>query len=278
MHTRLPKHFVLEERLERYADAIETNPRGLRGRWSEACHVLEPGRGLGRYREVRLDLGCGKGVSTVEAARREPDVLFVGVDYEPLCIAYAAQHACQSGLHNVVFVPGKGSDVPEFFQEGELSAVWLNFPTPFPRTRRAKLRLTYLDRLMDYRHVLAPGGVVRLKTDSQPLRDFTLTQLDLAGYKVLWQTDDCRAMFPDEPVSGYEERLCAQGASVYAVCATPGPEPAHVEQTAKLSLVDYLPADLNAMSYVPHGMERTVTNIRNLEAKGRSRDAAIHMH
>lgn len=278
MHTRLPKHFVLEERLERYANAIETNPRDLRGHWSEACHVIDPAHPHATYREVRLDLGCGKGVSTVEAARREPDVLFVGVDYEPLCIAYAAQHACESGLHNVVFVPGKGSDVPEFFSPGELAAIWLNFPTPFPRRRKATERLTYLDRLMDYRHVLAPGGVVRLKTDSQPLRDFTLTQLDLAGYEVLWTTDDCRSMLPDEPVSGYEARLTAQGASVYAVCATPGPEPEHVEQTAKLSLVDYLPDDLSAMTYVPHGMERTVTNIRNLEAKGRSRDAAIHLH
>lgn len=29
VHVRTPKNFVLEERLERYADAIETNPRGL---------------------------------------------------------------------------------------------------------------------------------------------------------------------------------------------------------------------------------------------------------
>lgn len=282
MHTRLPKHFVLEERLERYADGLETSPRSYRGRWAEACHVLEPGRNpsnpLPRYREVRLDLGCGKGVSTVEAARREPDVLFVGVDYEPLCMAYAAQHACESGLHNVVFVPGKGSDVPAFFAEGELATIYLNFPTPFPRAKKAPERLTYLDRLMDYRRVLAPGAPVQLKTDSQPLRDFTLTQLKLAGYEVLWSTDDCRALLPDDPISAYEARLTAQGATVYGVCATPGPAPQHVEQTAKLGLVDYLPEDLASMSYVPHGMERTITNIRNLEAKGRSRDEAIHLH
>lgn len=294
MHTRVPKHFVLEERLERYADAIETSPRSYRGRWAEACHPLEPGlkpgqpaeqgTGLGagqalpRYREVRLDLGCGKGVSTVEMARREPDVLFVGVDYEPLCLAYAAQHACESGLPNVVFVPGKGSDVPQLFGPGELAGIYLNFPTPFPRAKKAKERLVYLDRLMDYRQVLARGAAVLLKTDSQPLRDFTLTQLSLAGYRVLWSTDDCRALRPDDPVSGYEARLTAQGATVYAVCATPGPAPAHVEQTAKLSLVDFLPDDLVHMGYVPHGMERTVTNIRNLEAKGRSRDEAIHLH
>lgn len=29
VHVRTPKNFVLEERLERYADAIETNPEAL---------------------------------------------------------------------------------------------------------------------------------------------------------------------------------------------------------------------------------------------------------
>ena len=77
-------------------------------------------------------------------------------------------------------------------------------------------------------------------------------------------------------MSAYEERLCAKGATVFGLCAKPGPEPAHVVQTAPLSLVDYLPDDLSTMGYVPHGMERTVTNLRNLEAKGRPRTDARH--
>lgn len=274
MHTRVPKHFVLEERLERYADALEPSPRQWRGMWAEACHPLDPADPGARFAEVRLDMGCGKGVFTVEAAKREPDVLFVGVDYEPLCLAYAAQRAVEAGIKNAIFVPARGDEVKELFAPGELGLIYLNFPTPFPRSKRAPLRLTYLDRLMDYREVLAPGGAVQLKTDSQPLRDFTLTQLDIAGYKVLWSTDDCREVLPDDPVTGYEARLTAQGASVYGIRAVPGPRPEHVEQTAKLSLVDYLPQDLTTMAYIPHGMERTVTNIRNLEAKGKDRDLA----
>ena len=89
MHARLPKHFVLEERLERYRDAIEPDPYHWRGHWTSACAPA----GATPFREVRLDLGCGKGSFTVEAARREPDVLFVGMDSEPVCIAYAAQRA-----------------------------------------------------------------------------------------------------------------------------------------------------------------------------------------
>ena len=274
MHTRVPKHFVLEERLERYADALEPAPRQWRGLWAEACHPLDPAHPGQNYREVRLDMGCGKGTFTVEAARREPDVLFVGIDYEPLCLAYAAQRAIEAGTKNVIFVPARGDEVSELFAPGELALVYLNFPTPFPRSKRASLRLTHLDRLMDYRKVLAPGGAVQLKTDSQPLRDFTLTQLQIAGYRVVWSTDDCRTGLPDDPVTGYEARLTAKGASVFGIRAVPGPVPEHVVQTAKLSLVDYLPQDLSTMGYIPHGMERTVTNLRNLEAKGKERDLA----
>ena len=35
MHARTPKHFVLEERLERYADFIEPAPQDYAGRWAE---------------------------------------------------------------------------------------------------------------------------------------------------------------------------------------------------------------------------------------------------
>ena len=131
MHARLPRNFVLEERLERYARAIELAPQDWRGRWAAACAPLD----AAPYREVRLDLGCGKGAFAVESARREPDVLFVAMDSEPICVAYAAQRVCESGLPNVIVVPGTGMRVREFFSPGELSCIYLNFPTPFPRKR-----------------------------------------------------------------------------------------------------------------------------------------------
>ena len=41
LHARLPKNFVLEERLERYADSIEASPERWAGQWAEACHPLD---------------------------------------------------------------------------------------------------------------------------------------------------------------------------------------------------------------------------------------------
>ena len=273
LHARLPKNFVLEERLERYADSIEASPERWAGQWAEACHPLDAARDRTSFDEVRLDMGCGKGAFTVEAAAAEKSVLFVGIDFEPICIAYAAQKAEESGLDNVIFSPGVADKVTTYFAEGELSRIYLNFPTPFPRKKEAAQRLTHLDNLLRYRKILAPGATVLLKTDSYPLWGFSRTQFELAGYDIVWESDDARAERPNDPVSWYEERLSAQGASVYAIEATPAREPKRsadgtVEQTASLSLIDYLPEDLSTMTYVPHGMQGTVTNLRNLERKG----------
>lgn len=297
MHARLPRNFVLEERLERYADAIELEPWRYAGRWAHACWPVgrcanagDMGKSVGydakkrtgggngsasqemaEFAEVRLDLGCGKGAFVVEAARREPEVLFVAMDAEPLCIAYAAQHVMEAGLHNVVVVPGRGSLVSRAFGAKEVSCIHLNFPTPYPRKKDAGKRLVALERLAEYANVLAPGGTVRLRTDSQPLRDFALTQLRIAGYTVVWSSNDERHDRPNEPTSEYEERLAAQGATVYGLWATPDKRPAHMEQTASLSLVDYFPSDLFEGGYVPHGMGGAVTNLRNRRKHDRAR-------
>ena len=162
-------------------------------------------------------------------------------------------------------------DLSTVFAVGELSALLMNFPTPFPKKKKAHLRLTYLDRLMGYRPLLGPGAGIRLRTDSQPLRDFTLTQLELAGYEVTWRSEDVRSEFPDEPWSAYERKLTEQGACAFGIAACPGPAPKHVEQTAPLSLVSYLPDDLDQLDYVPHGMQGCVENLRNRNARERAR-------
>lgn len=204
------------------------------------------------YQHVVLDLGCGKGEYTVECAAARPDTLFVGIDVDGVCVVRCAERAIAQGVTNAVFAFNEEDrDLSDFFAEGELSAILLNFPTPFPKKKKAPLRLTYLDRLMAYRPLLAKGAPLRLRTDSMPMHAFSLTQLELAGYELLWDTDDVRSLFPEEPWSGYEQKLVAQGASVYRFAAVAGPEPEAVQQTAPLSLVSYLPMILRVWNMFP---------------------------
>lgn len=301
-HIRTPKNFVLEERIERYAAAIERHPESLAGRWAEACF---PGIGasatgaidtsaarsvevdravssaspavLPRFARVHLDLGCGKGTFIVKSAQADPQTLFIGMDIEPICVAYAAQAICEQDIGNAVLVPRGAQALGRIFAPSELDAITLNFPTPHPRAHDATRRLTSVDHLLAYRRVLAQEATVTLRTDSQPLRDFSLTQFQAAGYRVLWSSDDVRAEHPHVPVTEYEQRLAERGAMVHGICATPGPEPSAASiaagRAAEQSLMRYLPDDLDSLAYVPLGMEAAVTNFRNRRRRERERRA-----
>lgn len=294
--SRLHKGFSFANRFRECSDWICCDGAAWAGRWA----AWAPGGAVRNqlFSHVVLDLGCGKGEYTVACAKLRPDVLFVGFDVDAVCTLRAAEAAAAAGVDNAVFlmdgVPSfeehpeqahasrasvrKGArsgapaevDLSNVFAVGELSALLMNFPTPFPKKKKAHLRLTYLDRLMGYRSLLGRGAGIRLRTDSQPLRDFTLTQLELAGYEVTWRSEDVRAEFPDEPWSAYERKLTEQGACAFGIAACPGPAPEHVEQTAPLSLVSYLPDNLDQLEYVPHGMQGCVENLRNRNARERA--------
>ena len=295
--SRLHKGFSFSKRFQACSAWICCDGAAWAGRWA----AWAPGGAVRdqAFSHVVLDLGCGKGEYTVACAKMRPDVLFVGFDVDALCTLRAAEAAAAEGVDNAVFlmdgVPAfdehpeqahasrasagervrSGApaeiDLSTVFAAGELSALLMNFPTPFPKKKKAHLRLTYLDRLMTYRPLLGQGAGIRLRTDSQPLRDFTLTQLELAGYEVAWRSDDVRAEFPSEPWSAYERKLTEQGACAFGIFACPGPAPERVEQTAPLSLVSYLPDNLDQLDYVPHGMQGCVENLRNRNARERAR-------
>ena len=279
--SRLPKGFSLEERLAACASNVESHPKDRAGKWR--CWAPLGERRGDSYAAVVLDLGCGKGEYTVGLAKMFPNINFVGVDIKgarmwtgatqaiAVCVMRAAERAIAQGVSNAVFVLHDDSDLSETFGEGELSAMLLNFPTPFPKKKKAHYRLTHFERLMSYRPLLAPGAFVRLRTDSMPLRDFSLAQLKIAGYDVQWNTDDVRGMFPNEPWSGYEHKLVAQGAPVCGFAAVPGPAPENPQQTAPLSLVSYLPEDIEDLAYVPHGMQGCVENMKGRRANRRAK-------
>ncbi|MBS5451341.1 MAG: tRNA (guanosine(46)-N7)-methyltransferase TrmB [Coriobacteriia bacterium] len=271
MRARRPKN--LEKRFEWYAPVIEATPLERASTWAQTW--------CPEAREVRLDLGCGKGSYTLRAAQAEPDVLFVGMDCDAICVSMAAKKALEAGVGNVVFTRANADDLARIFAPGELGGISLNYSSPFPPAKYASKRLTHVERLMVYRELLCPGARVSFKTDSAPLYEFSRIQFGLAGYDVLWETTDLYG----EGTSGldsqlaaacrisseYEERLTAEGAKVHALVAALGPRPEAWTQTAELSLAAYLPEDLDSLTYIPAGMEDTVRNLRNRQANLRAK-------
>lgn len=297
-HIRTPKNFILEERLARYGMAIEEQPEHLRGRWLEACsswlgaskneataqakhEQTENTPQSHVFDTVRLDLGCGKGAYLVSRAATEPSTLWLGMDVEPICVAYAAQHIVETNLTNAILLPRGAETITGLFAPGELTSITMNFPTPFPRKRDAHRRIINVDHLLMYRQALAEGGTIVFRTDSEPLYRFAITQVEAAGFSFLWTSTDVRAEHGSYPITEYEERLTERGATVFGYCAvmvgtsTDKPKLSDVilARAVEQSLMQYLPDDLEQLSYVPLGMEAAVFNARNRKRNAAERAA-----
>ena len=117
--SRVGKDFNLEERMAACAAAIESDPATWKGQWRFWTCAGEKRRAE-PYRKVVLDLGCGKGEYTVACAKQNPDVLFVGLDIEPICVMRAAEAALGEGVSNAVFVYGDDPDLTELFAAEEV--------------------------------------------------------------------------------------------------------------------------------------------------------------
>ena len=255
MHVRPLKN--LDERFDWYAQAIADDPTALKGRWASSY--------LPQARQVHLDLGCGKGMFTLEAARNNPDILFIGMDLERRCIALAAEAACKAELPNLIFALGDASLLGSYFAPEEIGHLYLNYATPFPRKKQASRRITNADFLMTYRKVLAPGATVEFRTDSLPFFRYSLLQFQAARYQLLWQTEDLLAEDSQSLAAlttEYETRLVAKGAHICALEALPAqPAPTSWDLDIPLSLMDYYhEGELEELDYVPLGMEKAVAN------------------
>ncbi|MBR5885688.1 MAG: tRNA (guanosine(46)-N7)-methyltransferase TrmB [Alistipes sp.] len=131
---------------------------------------------------IVLELGCGKGEYTVALAERNPDKNFIGVDIKGARMWRGAKTATERGMKNVGFLRARIEFITSLFAAGEIAELWITFPDPQLKTRRAKKRLTSPIFLEYYAKLLANDGWINLKTDSQHLYNYTqavIKQFDL---------------------------------------------------------------------------------------------------
>ncbi len=210
---RMRKKAHLDARMERQGGRLIVRPEDYKGRWRE----LLPG-----CREVRLELGCGKGRFTVETAKAEPDVLFVAVERVADAMIMAMERADESGLSNVYFIDADARGVVDWFDAGEVGRVYLNFSDPWPSNRQAKRRLTHPDFLRLYAAVLAPAGEIHFKTDNTGLFEWSLFQFPKAGFTLEQVTRDLHAHGVNGVMTDYEEKFYNEGKPICRCVAVKG--------------------------------------------------------
>ena len=137
----------------------------LKGRWHKDFFKND--------NPIILELGCGKGEYTIALAERNPNANYIGVDIKGARMWRGAKTATENGMKNVGFLRTRIEFINSFFAEGEVAEIWITFPDPQLKTRRAKKRLTSPIFLEYYAQFLAADGWINLKTDSQHLHLYT---------------------------------------------------------------------------------------------------------
>jgi tRNA (guanine-N7-)-methyltransferase len=152
----------------------------MMGKWGDCF--------FGNKNPIVLELGCGKGEYTVGLAKAFPKKNFIGIDIKGARMWDGARESFKAGMANVAFLRTSIELINSFFAPGEVAEIWLTFPDPQMKKFNKRLTSTRCMRL--YRQILAPQGVIHLKTDSRFLYSYTLEMVKTNQLPVLRQIDD----------------------------------------------------------------------------------------
>lgn len=160
-------------------------PKDMAGKWSSFFKNDHP---------ITLELACGKGEYAVGLGRMYPQRNFIGVDLKGNRIWVGAKKAIAENLHQVAFIRAQIDFITEYFAPGEVSEIWITFPDPQLRLSKARKRLTHPKFLRLYQQILAPGGLIHLKTDSPDLYRFTRLVAEMYNCKLHADSDNIAVM------------------------------------------------------------------------------------
>lgn len=197
----------LDQKIRRNSTFLVTDPESCRGRWREV---------FGNNAPVYLEIGCGKGKFIASRAEAFPDRNFIAIEGQSNVALRALQKAETCHFDNLRIFIDYVDDLGRYFEPGELAGIYLNFSDPWPKARHAKRRLTYREKLKNYRSVMSPEGTIEFKTDNDGLFAFTIDEIRNAGFSIWEMTTDLAASTFESKLftTEYEERFGSAGKNI----------------------------------------------------------------
>lgn len=197
------------------------NVRGSREAIDNSPYVInDPELWKGKWRElfgndhpVHIEVGMGKGRFITALAEMNPNINYIGIEKFSSVLVRALEKQEERKLPNLYFMREDAERLEEFFAAFEVQRIYLNFSDPWPKDRHAKRRLTSRQFFSRYDKILEPEGKVEFKTDNRPLFEFSLEEVEAAGWQIKEQTFDLHhsSMAEGNVMTEYEERFSAKG-------------------------------------------------------------------
>ena len=180
------------------------NETRYRGTWKETFQNPE--------NPIHIEIGMGKGQFLLTLAKENPSINYIGIERYSSVLLRALERFDNDeeykDVNNIRFIC--------------MDATNLNFSDPWPKARHAKRRLTSKQFFERYDKILAFDGVVEFKTDNRELFDFSLEQVELAGWVLLAKTYDLHndpTLSRGNVMTEYEEKFSGQGHPIHKLIA-----------------------------------------------------------
>ncbi len=202
---RMRKKPNLEPRMERCAAVHTKNPMDKKGKWLDDEN---------KYKELHLEIGCGKGRFTVGTARENEDALLVAIEKVADALVIAMERTVDEKLENVQYICGDATNLTDMFEQGEISRIYINFCDPWPKTRDAKRRLTSPNFLEIYTKVLKSDGEIHFKTDNSPLFEYSVKSFEKSGWILSEVTRDLHENGECGVMTDYETKFHNLGVKI----------------------------------------------------------------
>lgn len=192
------------------------NEKEQKGKWNTV---------FGNDNPIHIEIGMGKGQFLLSLAKQNPQINYVGIERYSSVLLRALEKLDTEefqSLQNVRFICMNAYDLPEVFELGEVGKIYLNFSDPWPKARHARRRLTSTQFLAQYEKVLKKDGTVEFKTDNRGLFEFSLEQVEEAGWNLLASTFDLHhdeEMNAGNIMTEYEEKFSGMGHPIHKLIA-----------------------------------------------------------
>lgn len=174
-----------------------------------------------KQQPLHIEVGSGMGRFITEMAKANPEINYIGIERDKNVMIRIVEKAVEQNIDNLRLLTLDAEHLPEFFNEGEVDRIYLNFSDPWPKTRHAKRRLTHENFLKLYEMILRPDGEIHFKTDNQHLFEFSLESMSQYGMKLKNINLDLHTNEPEDNIkTEYEEKFSKKGFRINRLEAT----------------------------------------------------------
>ncbi|PHK50885.1 tRNA (guanosine(46)-N7)-methyltransferase TrmB [Staphylococcus edaphicus] len=130
---------------------------------------------------IYIEVGSGMGQFITSLAAKHPEINFISMEREKSVMIKVLDKVIEQGLTNIKLICNDAIELNEYFNDGEVDRLYLNFSDPWPKKRHTKRRLTYKTYLALYKQILKDDGEIHFKTDNRGLFAYSLESMSQFG-------------------------------------------------------------------------------------------------